>query len=344
MATNASHSQLTRNHKSPPLAETTARLLGVPVRDEEYPGGKRRDSRRMILQNGEAVIATRRGSQARMARETQVLTALNKHQGHAPRLLAHDGQRILVQSELEGYRLSEKFHRADEQGYRMLMSASLESLAQLHRAGSAEGLDTLLPTIGNSEAWINELIQRPAIIGKFFGIRPKRPDIAGLKTLLKVQQPRFVKWDARPGNAMVGFDNKVSWFDWEHAASRNRLDDMAWIMGDEFIPDHPAAEQEIIDSYLPLFADQMDETDARHYLMAYGSLHVTVRLGLIFKSKKDGGWWDANTCIQGDKVGVTQEFAINLCKRGARWSARNPYTESLSPWFERMETYTRSLD
>ncbi|MGV6858231.1 MAG: phosphotransferase family protein [bacterium] len=332
-----------RKSQTRTLAQTTEHILKTQVKTQEFPGGKSRDSRRMILANGEQVIATRRENPAQMAREKRVLAALNKHEARVPRLLGHDHWRVLVQSELEGERLSQKFQGNSEEEYENIMAASLESLARIHQAGSADGLDKSLPPVGATKAWVKGLIQRPATIGKFFDIRPKRPDLEGLEELLAIKKPRFVKWDSRPGNAMMGFDGQVSWFDWEHAATRNRLDDMAWIMGDEFVPDYPQAEARLIDKYLPLFADHMDADTARDYLMAYGTLHISVRLGLILKTKKDGEWWDPEYCIQGDKVGVTQEFATNLCKRGARWSAQTCYTESLSPWFENMEKLVNSF-
>jgi hypothetical protein len=155
-------------------------------------------------------------------------------------------------------------------------------------------------------------------------------------------EPHFIKWDARPGNALVGENNQVYWIDWEHAGKRNRLDDMAWILGDEYVPDWPELEDRLLAQYVPEFAGPMNDADAFEYLMAYGSFHMVVRLGLILKYM-DGEWWNLEHCLAEDKVGVTLECAQRLCQRGGRWSARNPLTAPLSDWFRQIEPSIQAL-
>jgi len=124
--------------------------------------------------------------------------------------------------------------------------------------------------------------------------------------------------------------------------TRNRLDDMAWILGDEFLPDFPKAEQSLVERFIPKFADLLSVQQAHNYLMAYGTFHMVVRLGLILKHM-DGEWWDQDYCIDGDKIGVTLLCAQRLCARGSRWSGNCELTKPLSGWFTKISHNLNSL-
>jgi hypothetical protein len=125
----------------------------------------------------------------------------------------------------------------------------------------------------------------------------------------------------------------VAWFDWEHCGARNRLDDLAWLLGDEFTPDMPSVEETLLAEYLPVFGDDLSPEDARSYLSAFGGLHTCVRLELILENKDDGDWWDWDYCLERDKVGVTLDAAQRLCSRGARWAKWSALTHPMVPWF-----------
>lgn len=62
-------------------------------------------------------------------------------------------------------------------------------------------------------------------MGNHFNIPAPAIPAAQIFDLLTLLKPRFVKWDARPGNAMVNEEGQVHWFDWEHCCARNRLRD-----------------------------------------------------------------------------------------------------------------------
>ena len=158
------------------------------------------------------------------------------------------------------------------------------------------------------------------------------------RQLLTLVVPRFVKWDARPGNAIIRADGRMAWIDWEDCGARNRLDDMAWLLGDEFVPDLPIeVEERLLAAHVPHFADDMPLADAVEYLSAYGTLHMCVRLGMILNERGGGPWWDQELCLATDQVGVTLEHARRLCRRAARWSARSAIVRALSPWFDEVE-------
>lgn len=324
------------------LAHAAQSLLGVKVCGVEYPGGKSRESLLLILEEGQRVIATRRDDIGRARVEVGTLKALNKHKASVPKLFANNHSHILIQEEIKGTRLSLAFKNADERKYKKLCGATLDSLVKIHKAASAENLESLVSTLGGERDWIASLIERPEIIGKQCGIEAPKLNREALVDLLSVRKPRFIKWDSRPGNAMVDAQGKVLWFDWEHAGKRNRLDDAAWVLGDEFLPDHPEAEKSVIKRYLPKFADVMSEQEASDYLMAYGTFHMTIRLGLILRHMK-GTWWDMDYCIAGDKVGINLLCAQRLCSRAARWSKRCSLTKPLSPWFDEVHKHLDTL-
>ncbi len=324
------------------LTRATETLLKTQVVGVEYPGGKSRESYRLLLEDGLSVIATRRSSLQLARREVCTLSALNMHDAPVPLLLGTNHSQILIQEELFGQRLSEALKDAEAERYRELIDAALASLVAIHKAASAEQLESKVDALGDEDSWIHGLLRRPEVIGKYLDTRAPALDYTALTALLRIREPRFIKWDARPGNALVTDAGIVKWFDWEHAGKRNRLDDMAWVMGDEYLPDHPEAERSLIDKFLPLFSDDADAATAYNYLMAYGSFHIVVRLGLILKHMTDG-WWDIDKCIREDKVGVSLDCAKALCQRGARWSAECELTAPLSDWFVAAESKISEL-
>lgn len=333
---------LSSSYRQTALRRAIETLLDTTVRTLEFPGGKSRESYRMVLEDGSTVIGTRRDTIERARCEVRTLQALNRHNVAVPRLLASNHSHILIQEDMGGVRLSEALRHADAQQGEHLLDSALDTLASIHQAATAEQLEKHVEALGGEDSWIHGLLERPSVLGKYLEETAPELDVAALTRLLRIVDPYFIKWDARPGNALVRDDNSVAWIDWEHAGKRNRLDDVAWVLGDEYIPEWPELEDQLLARYIPRFAGSMSESDATDYLMAYGSFHMTVRLGLILKYM-DGKWWDLDRCLAEDKVGVTFECAQRLCRRGARWSARNPLTEPLSQWFRNIEPRIEAL-
>ena len=316
------------------LVSACERLLSASVKKVEYPGGRSRESCRLVLSDGRTVIATRRSTPQRADIEARILRALNKHRVPVPKLLDTDGHRIIFQEEIIGQRLSLQLKDTDGSQLEKLLDSAVNSLLSAQLAGAEEKVETDLPSLGVNGSWIKDLLKRPVVLGQFFEVPPPTYDVDKLRKLLKVTKPRFVKWDSRPGNALVDAAGTVYWYDWEHAGARNRLDDLAWLLCDEFVPDHPGVEATLLERYIPRFADSREINEAREYLMAYGTFHTLVRLGLVLKNKKDGEWWDKDYCIDRDKVGITLDCAQRLCARGSRWAGGAKATESLAPWFQ----------
>ena len=196
--------------------------------------------------------------------------------------------------------------------------------------------------IGNKPSWLKTLTGMPARIGEHLDLpAPVLPSEAIMAQLV-VKQPVFIKWDARPGNAAVRADGTVAWFDWEHCGCRAPLDDLGWLLGDEWSPDEPSSEAALLESYLADFAGD-DSGAARDYLMTFGTLHMCVRLSLILSRKEDDDWWDRDYCLDGDKIGVTLREATTLAGRAARWSAASTLLAPLSPWFADVANRMREL-
>lgn len=318
-----------------PLDALCRAHLGSPIARLETPGGERRQSVRLHLQDGRRLIATHRGLPNAAAVEAHLLQALGAAGAPVPAVRYFDG-RVLLQADVGGRRLTEALADADEAAAERLLDAALDALHACHHAAGEAGLDgddTLLPIRPD---WIVALLDRPAVIGHALGIAPRQPDLAGLFELFAWARRRLVKWDARPGNAAVDADGRVYWFDWEDACFRNWLDDMVWLLCDELLPERPAVEQRLIERHLPRFADDLPPAAAHEYLACAGVFHLCVRLGLVLAEKGDGPWRDPARCLDEDQVGVHPRYVERLCRRGARWAARSRYTVPLADWFERV--------
>ncbi len=321
------------------------KVTGKKIVDVEYPGGRSRESWRIIFDDKQSAIATRRKNPLRANLEIKVLTALSKHKVPSPKLIATTDWKLFLQEDLKGERLSKELMYADQMKAERLLDSALNGLSQAQKAASEESLDLQMPIIGAKKDWIMELLERPYPIGKFFKTPAPQLNVKALYQRLRVKHPRFVKWDSRPGNASVKEDGSVAWYDWEHAGSRNRLDDLVWLLADEFVPDYPEVEARLIEKYLPEFSDHKSLDEAKNYLMIYGTFHMLIRLGLMltYKNKDDKEWWDIDYCIKKDKIGITLECAQRTCKRAARWARYSPLTDELSLWLTKIEAKLEEL-
>jgi len=245
-------------------------LLDCKIKDIEFPGGRTRKSFRLHLLDGRTVIATERNERARVIMECAVLHKIGKSSITVPKLLATDGSYRLVQEDLKGVRLSQALNIPDQDKIENLLEISLKNLSSIQQSGSQYGFDQEFQEIGNTLDWITGLLDRPAVLGEHFKIPAPRPKLSQLEELLSVTKPRFVKWDSRPGNAMVLEDNDIAWFDWEHCGTRNRLDDLVWLLCDEFVPDIPEMENRLINNHLESFADHFNKDQALEYLYRNG--------------------------------------------------------------------------
>ncbi len=323
------------------VAEACQRLLAKPVTRIEFPGGRSRKSVRAHLANG-SVIVTRRRSEGRAALEADALRQLGARSAAVPRLLAFDGI-WLIQEDLGGSRLSQALAVANTAGAETLLESAITALADLHDAGRVSEFGRHAPIIGSRTDWLERFASMPARIGEHATIAAPALAVDAIVDSLRIDNPTLVKWDSRPGNAMVR-DGAVVWVDWEHCGRRDPLDDIAWLLADEFTPDFPEIEDRLLDRFQSLGAARRGHDAARAYLGLFGSLHMCVRFGLILSRKGDGGWWDADYCLRRDKIGVTREAALRVCARGRRWAGWNPLVQPLADWWARLADHLASLE
>ena len=314
-------------------------LLDARVTRTEPPGGRRRKSVRAFLED-RSVIVTRRKHRARAELEVVVLRELHARGAGVPRVVAFDGT-WMVQEDLGERRLSQALAGAAEAESEKWLGAALDSLARIHQAGRAAGLEVHVPRIGAKSEWLLKLVETPKRLGDFLSLPAPDLPVPELVDRLGFRRPQFIKWDARPGNAATLEDGSVAWFDWEHCGCRNGLEDVAWLLGDEYVPDRAGVEDRLLERFLPVFAGESDPNDSRGYLAIFGTLHMCVRLALILSTKGQGPWWDWEYCLKHDKVAVTAATARKTCLRAARWAGKLAVTEALVPW---LEAVSRRLD
>lgn len=306
-------------------------LLGQKVIAMEFPGGTHRSSFRLVLDNGRSVIASRRFDPGRSFYESLVMRRLQKHHAPIPKHYAYNGL-IMLQEELPGIRLSEALKNCSEEQYTKMLGKALNSLLDIHNIAKKDALTEAVPVIGCEPDWLISLIDRTALLGNYMKIPSPKIPVRQIYDCLLLLKPAFIKWDARPGNAMLGDDGSVKWFDWEHCCARNPMDDMAWLLCDDAVPDHPEAEDQLIDTYLPNFADGRNLEDARTYLDVFGVHHACIRLCRILDEKDLDSWiaYENRVSVQ---PGSQLEIAQQLCKRASRWAGKNEMTAPLEDWF-----------
>lgn len=322
------------------------RLLNIEPDRIEYPGGASRCSVRAVAEK-RSYIVTRRKSAPRAALEEGVLRELRAAGAPVPAVLAFDGE-WLIQEDLGERRLSAALVPGDLRLAGSWAARAAAALLLCQRAAEKAGLSRRVAPIGSTAEWLSGLLAMPGRVAAQLELPD--PGIEGLITPEQLVPVRysFIKWDARPGNALLvengADDGGVGWVDWEHCGARDSLDDLAWLLCDEYMPDDADLEAALLKRFLPLFAlqSQRSPEDALVYLSRFGSLHSCMRLSLVLKHKGEGAWWDPDACERTDRVGVTAQGAQRLCMRGARWSRRWAGGERLAQFFLDADTRMRA--
>lgn len=312
--------------------EAGYRLLGEKPSGVETPGGRNRDSLRLHLA-GRSVIATNRKDRRRAELEVFVLRALARQRAAVPTVLAFDGDWIL-QEDLGSLRLSEAVAGARRAKAEALLDAAIVALVAVQAAGKAARLAGRVVTLGHDRQWLARFVDTPRRIGGHLGIAAPDLPVEALSEQLAVRRPCFVKWDARPGNAAVRDDQGVAWFDWEHCGCRNSLDDLAWLLGDEYVPDSTEIEARLLNKHLTSFADAGGSASAMDYLRSFGTLHMAVRLALILSRKGDRPWHVLGSGLMKDQIGASASQARRTCLRAARWAEETTLLRPLALWYQ----------
>lgn len=318
------------------ISNTCKTYLGSELDYFTYPGGNERGSIRLFLKDKSTVIFSWRGSSQRTALESVALDSIRRHSECVPRLFLFDGS-FLWQEDLKGDTLAYHMHKKSQSEVFNALDLALQNLLEIHEAGKKAKLDYNkdIPSLGVTYEWYLSVISRAAIIGEKLGHMPPIIDIQSIIDIISNIEPCFIKWDARPGNAMITPDQNVKWFDWEHAGIRNQLDDLVWFLGDESIPDNSHIENALLDKYLPKFRGKKKFGAAKEYFYIYGTLHLCVRLEKLLANYEynNSQWISTEECVKEDLGSCSVEMAERICQRGMRWSGQTTLLQPFEQWF-----------
>ncbi|MGI9354800.1 MAG: hypothetical protein ACR2PF_06535 [Rhizobiaceae bacterium] len=317
----------------------THKVFGQKPRRVAFPGGTHRAAFIADI-GGDLFVLAKRESVEDAQLEAIVLKCLSKTR-HVPDFIARQ-ERWLVQQCVPGQRLPILLDEAETGAPRReLLGDALEALAIIHEAAHDEGLQHRVPRVGIRPGWIEDRIGEMHRTSRILEIGEAKIDQTAIYKMLDVKHRDFIKWDARPGNALV-HEGRHYWFDWEDCGRRNALDDLACLFCDEWSMITAQAEDELTERFLPRFARSMPSDRAYDYLMVAGLVQTTYRLRLAVKyHHRDNEWWSRSKCLKGDKVGVTAQEVGRLCERGIRWASRH---EMLTPYIEWLQRVADVLE
>jgi len=313
------------------VARIAATIFGMPVEKVTAPGGKSRESLRIHFPV-KTVMATQRAYAGRMRLEVEVLRRLTAEGAPVPGFLGGNEQ-LFFQDDVGSKRLSGALAYSARPEQIDVAERSIKSLIGIHKAGDRAGLSDTVPALGAEKDWVRGFVATANPTSKRFGIAAPLIDIEAVTGRLHVPAERFLKWDARPGNASIGADRQVYWFDWEHCGKRQGTEDFAWLAGDEFWPLDAEAVVDILERNLPKESKSADLDYLSHFI----TFHIVQRLAVIHRRFLKVGWVDAAAALKHDKIGVDPDLMVRLCRHGAGWADRSDLTRPMVKWFEDCE-------
>ncbi len=308
------------------VARICARIFDQPVEKVTAPGGNSRESLRVHFP-ARTIIATQRAWPGRMRLEMEVLRRLSEQGAPVPAFLGGTEQ-MFFQADLGPRRLTGELAIAAGRGDTTMMLRALESLVSIREAAARADLAAIVPALGERPEWVAGLVRTVVRTSEMLGIDAPSLDFAALDAALLVPARRFVKWDARPGNASVGADGRVAWFDWEHCGRRQGIEDFAWLTGDEFWPWPSETVLPALERILPAHS-----AADLSYLTLFISFHFVQRLTLILGRQARHGWEDRTHAMRYDRIGTDPELARRLCRHGAGWAVHHRLTRPMVAWF-----------
>ncbi len=330
-------SEVFDENESEQVVSLSRKVFGRLPKRVAFPGGTSRSAFIADMGDQKYVFAKREDRHDAQI-EGIVLKAL-ADTGHVPELEALVDDWV-VQTFIQGVRLPVLLDnlRDDDKRERNVSNA-LKALVVLHEKARSVGLHHRLPRLGTVPNWLWDRTGAAKKVSKSAGLTVPDLDREALCKAMDVKRDEFVKWDARPGNAMVT-ESGVVWFDWEDCGRSKALDDLAFVLCDEWSQLSAEAEARLVRSHLSAFNRSMSADQAQHYLRLFGVTHMLLRLRMATKLyHRDNHWWDRNHCLTGDKVGVTQTECARLVERLKRWSDGVPEWRGLAPWLEDVSGY-----
>ncbi|UWQ92236.1 hypothetical protein QEZ52_05495 [Aliisedimentitalea scapharcae] len=313
------------------IVECAEEHFGKEVERVTAPGGEGRSSFRLHFDDRD-VIATLRPNFRRTHLEAHVLNSLNTYSSDLPRVLGVVGE-ILFQSDVGRRRLNQEIVRCPAGSQKDLAAEAVAGIFRIHAAARKTDLHKMMPHLGNNAEWISNLVDAVDALQPYSQGISGDYDRAAVGNAIAYPGKQFVKWDCRSGNAAIGQDERLRWFDFEYSGLRHGAEDFAWLIGDEAWPIAPDVMVDImIDAYDHECGHEI--SDYLEYMSVYLTLHAVQRFKLIVKEAKKRGWLSKERVRKYDDAGVHPEFAVQICKVGQYFAAQSPLTAPLSRNFE----------
>lgn len=320
-----------KNDRITRIVECAEQHFGKPVVRITAPGGEGRSSFRLHLPDRD-VIATLRPNFRRTHLEAHVLNSLSEHSDDVPQCLGVVGE-IMFQSDVGQRRLNQDIVRHDPQTQVDLAAASVAAIFRFQNAARKTRLGETMPHLGMNDDWIGNLVHAVDALQPYSGGISRRFDRDAACEAVAKPGRQFVKWDCRSGNAAIGPDDRLRWFDFEYSGMRHGAEDFAWLIGDESWPLAPDVMVDVmIDAYDPATGD--DIAEYLEYLSVYLTFHCVQRFKLIVREAKNRGWLCKEKVRKYDDAGVHPEFAAQICKVGRYFSAQSRITAPLTRNFD----------
>jgi hypothetical protein len=205
-------------------------------------------------------------------------------------------------------------------------------------------LHKLTKPISIDRKWRKGRIGFPKTLGKTLGIGAPLLKDSKINKALMIRPETFIKWDARAGNAILGIDGELSWFDWEHCGTRCAIDDLVWFLCDEWIPSNTELDYEVIKQSCSLFKPHNYRLSAEQYLLVHGTLQMCGRLNRILRLKGKSKWWDRDYCLEFEQMGITKLEACRLAKKASEWAVQDKLVAPLGKWLVEVYEFISSID
>ncbi|MGY3438665.1 MULTISPECIES: hypothetical protein [unclassified Marinovum] len=306
-------------------------FFGEKVMKTSAPGGEGRASWRFEMES-RPVIVTMRPNFRRTHIEAMALRKIGQFNSDIPQCLGVVGE-VMFQSDVGARRLNQEIALiAPDQRLDMAQEA-VAAIFRIQAAARQAGLNETMPHLGVNREWISNFTEAIISLEPFSAGRCASVDKIALAEAIARPATQFVKWDCRSGNAAIGEDDRLRWFDFEYSGVRHGAEDLAWLLGDEAWPIAPDAMEQIIIANFDAACGH-DLEGYLDYLAVYVTLHCVQRLKLIVKEAHKRGWLSKARVRKYDDAGVHPEFAAQICRVGAYFGARMPLTVPLARDFE----------
>lgn len=280
----------------------------------------------------ETVIATQRRNFRRTNLEGLILQQIAPVCDDVPAFLGmSDG--ILFQSDIGGTRLGDEVRAHEVADQLDLAAEACASIFRYQSAARQTGLLSLLPKLGTSQDWMEDIVGSVDALQLFSVGIPDGFDYQALADLLTVSHWEFVKWHCRPNYAIICDDGFLRWNSFELSGLRHGAEDLAWLIGDETWPIEPEDMLDVVrDGFAAVSSGSLDRF--LEYLSVYTTLHCAQRFKHMTHVAQDFGWYGQDVHARKEDPEIHPESARRLCYVGAYFADRSELTRALVPHFE----------